>query len=153
MDVPLSVILGAGAIGVALPLLVFGLSRSAESRPDPVRLNLSGDRLLTDQRQRVLQESAIDRAVRPAIRSDGGDVEFVGFDEEEGLVQVRMVGARPFSLHHDLQVRAPCLNHHNTFARRAFRSRATTHRIARASARLPPFIPEMIAVLAIESAM
>jgi tight adherence protein C len=56
-------------VGVALPLLIFGLSSSAESRPDPVRLNLSGDRVLTDQRQRVLQESALDRAVRPAIKS------------------------------------------------------------------------------------
>ena len=32
-------------------------------------------------------------SVRPAIRSDGGDVEFVGFDEEKGLVRVRMLGA------------------------------------------------------------
>ena len=32
-------------------------------------------------------------SVRPAIRSDGGDVEFVDYDEEEGLVKVRMVGA------------------------------------------------------------
>ncbi len=32
-------------------------------------------------------------SVRPAIRSDGGDVELVGYDEEEGLVQLRMVGA------------------------------------------------------------
>lgn len=69
MDLPLSVILGATAMGVAIPLLILGLSTSSETRPDPVRLNLRGDRVITDERQRALQESALDRAVRPAIRS------------------------------------------------------------------------------------
>jgi tight adherence protein C len=69
MDLPASVIVGAVAVGLALPLLIFGLSSSSEPRPDPVRLNLRSDRGITDQRQRVLQESALDRAVRPAIRS------------------------------------------------------------------------------------
>lgn len=32
-------------------------------------------------------------AIRPAVRSDGGDIELVAFDEGEGLVQLRMVGA------------------------------------------------------------
>lgn len=31
--------------------------------------------------------------IRPAIRADGGDVELVGFDGEEGRVRLRMVGA------------------------------------------------------------
>jgi Fe-S cluster biogenesis protein NfuA len=31
--------------------------------------------------------------IRPAIRADGGDVQFVGFDEDTGRVDVRMVGA------------------------------------------------------------
>jgi Fe-S cluster biogenesis protein NfuA len=30
--------------------------------------------------------------VRPAIQMDGGDVEFVDFDEQEGVVQVRLMG-------------------------------------------------------------
>ena len=30
--------------------------------------------------------------VRPAIRMDGGDVEFVDFDEEAGVVQLRLMG-------------------------------------------------------------
>lgn len=30
--------------------------------------------------------------VRPGLQMDGGDVEFVGFDEVTGVVQVRMVG-------------------------------------------------------------
>ena len=30
--------------------------------------------------------------VRPAIQMDGGDVEFVDFDESEGLVTVRLMG-------------------------------------------------------------
>ena len=32
-------------------------------------------------------------AIRPAIRSDGGDVEFIDYDEEDGIVQVRLMGA------------------------------------------------------------
>lgn len=32
-------------------------------------------------------------AIRPAIRADGGDVELVAFDREEGRVRLRMVGA------------------------------------------------------------
>ncbi len=30
--------------------------------------------------------------VRPAIRMDGGDVEFVDFDESDGTVRVRLMG-------------------------------------------------------------
>ena len=32
-------------------------------------------------------------SIRPAIRSDGGDVELVGWDEEQGRVIVRLMGA------------------------------------------------------------
>lgn len=32
-------------------------------------------------------------SIRPALRSDGGDVELVDFDDDEGIVQVRLVGA------------------------------------------------------------
>ena len=69
MDLPTSVIVGAAAVGIALPLLIFGLSSQAETPPDPVRLNLRSDRGIPDERQRMLQESALDRAVRPAIKS------------------------------------------------------------------------------------
>ncbi|MBI4545775.1 MAG: NifU family protein [Gemmatimonadetes bacterium] len=31
--------------------------------------------------------------IRPAIRSDGGDLEFLEFHEEEGLVLLRLIGA------------------------------------------------------------
>lgn len=31
--------------------------------------------------------------IRPALREDGGDVELVGFDDEEGVVHLRLVGA------------------------------------------------------------
>lgn len=31
--------------------------------------------------------------IRPYINRDGGDVEFVGYDEESGKVTVRMLGA------------------------------------------------------------
>jgi Fe-S cluster biogenesis protein NfuA len=32
-------------------------------------------------------------AIRPALRADGGDVELVGFDETDGIVQIRLMGA------------------------------------------------------------
>ena len=31
--------------------------------------------------------------IRPALRGDGGDVEFVAYDHSEGVVQLRLVGA------------------------------------------------------------
>jgi Fe-S cluster biogenesis protein NfuA len=39
-----------------------------------------------DKIQEVLE------AVRPAIQMDGGDVEFVDFDENDGLVTLRLMG-------------------------------------------------------------
>ncbi len=32
-------------------------------------------------------------SIRPAIRSDGGDVELAGWDEDQGRVIVRLMGA------------------------------------------------------------
>jgi Fe-S cluster biogenesis protein NfuA len=37
-------------------------------------------------------ESSLD-TIRPALHVDGGDVEFVGFNQEDGVVQLRLVGA------------------------------------------------------------
>lgn len=31
--------------------------------------------------------------IRPALHADGGDVEFLGFDESEGVVHLRLMGA------------------------------------------------------------
>lgn len=31
--------------------------------------------------------------IRPALRSDGGDVEFIDYDEEDGIVHLRLMGA------------------------------------------------------------
>jgi Fe-S cluster biogenesis protein NfuA len=31
--------------------------------------------------------------IRPALHADGGDVELIDFDEEDGVVQVRLMGA------------------------------------------------------------
>ena len=31
--------------------------------------------------------------IRPALHADGGDVEFLGFNEAEGIVQLRLMGA------------------------------------------------------------
>ncbi len=37
-------------------------------------------------------EAVIDE-IRPAVRTDGGDVEFVGFDPDAGRVELRLTGA------------------------------------------------------------
>lgn len=39
-----------------------------------------------DRIEQVLEE------VRPYLRADGGDVEFVDYDEDGGIVQLRLVG-------------------------------------------------------------
>jgi Fe-S cluster biogenesis protein NfuA len=36
---------------------------------------------------------AVIEAIRPAIRADGGDVEVVDYDQDEGRVQLRLAGA------------------------------------------------------------
>jgi len=44
---------------------------------------------------------AVIEEIRPAVRADGGDVELVSFDPEEGRVELRLVGAChscPYSL-------------------------------------------------------
>jgi Fe-S cluster biogenesis protein NfuA len=40
-----------------------------------------------DRIEEVLQ------SIRPALHADGGDVELIDFDEDEGVVQVRLMGA------------------------------------------------------------
>lgn len=46
----------------------------------------------TDEAARERIEEVLD-SIRPAIRADGGDVELVRYEEDEGRVEVRMVGA------------------------------------------------------------
>jgi Fe-S cluster biogenesis protein NfuA len=48
----------------------------------------------TDSEMTIPQriEDALE-AIRPALHIDGGDVEFVGFDLEAGIVRIRLVGA------------------------------------------------------------
>jgi NFU1 iron-sulfur cluster scaffold homolog, mitochondrial len=40
--------------------------------------------------QRILE--VLDQ-IRPALHADGGDVEFLGFNEGDGVVQLRLMGA------------------------------------------------------------
>jgi Fe-S cluster biogenesis protein NfuA len=32
-------------------------------------------------------------SIRPALRSDGGDAELIDYDEDDGIVQLRLMGA------------------------------------------------------------
>jgi len=43
-----------------------------------------------DARDKI--EAVLD-TIRPALRSDGGDVEFIDFDAEDGIVHLRLMGA------------------------------------------------------------
>jgi len=43
-----------------------------------------------DPRQKI--EDVLE-SIRPALRSDGGDVEFIDYDMDDGIVQLRLVGA------------------------------------------------------------
>ena len=40
-----------------------------------------------------IEIDAVLESIRPAIQADGGDVEFVSFDKESGVVQLRLLGA------------------------------------------------------------
>jgi Fe-S cluster biogenesis protein NfuA len=37
-------------------------------------------------------EAVLD-TIRPALHSDGGDVEFIDYDEDDGIVHLRLMGA------------------------------------------------------------
>jgi Fe-S cluster biogenesis protein NfuA len=41
---------------------------------------------------RRIEIEAVLTELRPALHADGGDVEFVGFDEEDGTVRLRLLG-------------------------------------------------------------
>jgi tight adherence protein C len=69
MDLPLSILVAALAVGGSVPLLIYGLTAGNDRRDDSIRRNLAGDRTIVDDRTRVLQKSALERAIRPAIRS------------------------------------------------------------------------------------
>lgn len=45
---------------------------------------------MMDPRQKI--EDVLE-TIRPALRSDGGDVEFIDYDTDDGIVQLRLVGA------------------------------------------------------------
>ena len=47
---------------------------------------------MTNMTARDRIEEVLD-TIRPALRSDGGDVEFIDYDEEDGIVHLRLMGA------------------------------------------------------------
>ncbi len=47
----------------------------------------TGARPVRDRIEEVLA------SIRPAIRADGGDIELVSFDDLDGVLRIRMVGA------------------------------------------------------------
>jgi len=63
-----SVVIGAVAVGAAIPLVVFGLGERRDAG-STIRRNLRGDGVIVDERVRSLQTPTLDRVIRPAIRS------------------------------------------------------------------------------------
>jgi Fe-S cluster biogenesis protein NfuA len=43
-----------------------------------------------EPREQILE---VLESIRPALRSDGGDVEYIDFDVDEGVLQLRFLGA------------------------------------------------------------
>lgn len=43
-----------------------------------------------NSRQKI---EAVLEGIRPALHADGGDVELIDFDEDDGVVQLRLMGA------------------------------------------------------------
>ena len=46
---------------------------------------------MPSSKERQIQE-VLDQ-IRPALHADGGDVELLGFDQQEGVVHLRLMGA------------------------------------------------------------
>ena len=69
MDVPTSVIFGAAAVTTSIPLFVWGLGRAPRRTSLLIRQNLSGSQKVVDERQAMLETSALQRAILPAVRS------------------------------------------------------------------------------------
>ncbi|HSM02930.1 MAG TPA: type II secretion system F family protein [Acidimicrobiia bacterium] len=63
-----SVLVGAIAVGASIPLLVFGLGERDDAATT-IRRNLRGEEIVVDERVRSLRAPALDRVIRPAIRS------------------------------------------------------------------------------------
>jgi Fe-S cluster biogenesis protein NfuA len=45
---------------------------------------------LKNSREKI---EAVLEGIRPALHADGGDVELIDFDEDDGVVQLRLMGA------------------------------------------------------------
>jgi Fe-S cluster biogenesis protein NfuA len=67
-------------------LLLFTQAKSIAEKADGASGHGHGNRPAAAHRGRA-------RVDPPALRSDGGDVEFIDFDEDDGIVQLRLVGA------------------------------------------------------------
>ena len=66
---------------------------AAEKRHDlfgVLRMSDTATSNATEVREKIEDVLA---SIRPAVRADGGDIEFVDYHEVSGLVQVRMLGA------------------------------------------------------------
>jgi tight adherence protein C len=69
MAAPTSVIFGAAALATSLPLLIWGLASTPRRASRLVHQNLAGGQILVDERQAMLETSALQRAIVPAIKS------------------------------------------------------------------------------------
>ncbi len=64
-----------------------GTEALPDPRQDPDDLSTATVENTLGEIERVLDD------IRPAVRSDGGDIQLVSFDPESGRVAVRLVGA------------------------------------------------------------
>ena len=69
MAAPTSVIFGAAAVTTSIPLLIWGLGSAPRRASRLVHQNLAGNRTVVDERQTMLETSALQRAVVPMIKS------------------------------------------------------------------------------------
>lgn len=65
---PMPVLFGSAAVSAGLVLLVWSLASARATSARTVSRNLSGSRRVTDLRKLQLEKSALQRAVRPALR-------------------------------------------------------------------------------------
>ena len=80
---------------IRTPVFSAIMDHYASGKPALSRVAEITDTTIFDDDSEVvaLIKEILEERIRPAVQEDGGDIRFVGFDEQTGLVQVRLAGS------------------------------------------------------------
>ncbi len=71
------------------------LDHFADSKPIITEIPTRSDTAINEDDDEIVAtiKELIETRIRPAIQDDGGDIFYVGFDKDTGIVQVRLAGS------------------------------------------------------------